>query len=371
MLRKTLISLAGIILLVGSWMISQKMAASKKRPNYRPNGSVTAVYVQSVNNSDVPVTITTSGQLQAKEKVQLFSEVQGIMERGSHRFFEGIYFKKGEVILRVNRDEFAANLRAQRANLFNLIVGIMPDLRLDYPEAAPAWERYIANFNERNMLAALPEPKSDQEKYYIAGKQIYSTYYSIKNLEVKYDKHDIRAPFSGFVSLALVREGTLIRPGQQLGEFVSPNVYELEVPVNASYENLVRIGKEVTTHDIERKRSWTGKITRINKKIDPATQSFMVYIELRGKDLSDGMFLEADLNARSIENAFELDRKLLASDNSVFIVQDSILKKVTVDPVYYKQSTVVVQNLPEDASILANPVPSAYPGMKVEVLTKG
>jgi multidrug efflux pump subunit AcrA (membrane-fusion protein) len=363
-----LIVLAGILLLVGSWLLAQKMAASKKKPGFRLANASTAVYVQTVRNGDVPVTITTTGQLQAKEKVQLFSEVQGIMERGTNRFFEGTYFRKGEVILRVNRDEFAANLRAQRANLFNLIVGIMPDLQLDYPDAAPAWEEYIAVFDERKMLSPLPEPGSDQEKYYIAGKQIYSSYYSIKNLEVKYDKHDIRAPFSGFVSEALVREGTLIRPGQKLGEFVSPVVYELEVPVNASYEDLVKIGKKVATHDIERTQSWTGTIIRINSTIDPATQSFTVFIELRGEGLSDGMFLEADLNARSIPDAYELDRKLLGGDNTVFMVRDSILEKIPVEPVYYNESTVIIQNLPDGASILANPVPSAYPGMKVDVL---
>jgi multidrug efflux pump subunit AcrA (membrane-fusion protein) len=368
MLRKILITLLAFAILIGSWYISKMMAGSKKRPAFKPNGSITAVYVQSVNNGDVPVSITATGQVQAKEKAQIYSEVQGIMERGTRRFFEGTFFKKGDVMIRVNSEEFATNLKAQRANLFNQIVSIMPDLRLDYPGSTPEWESYIADYDENRTLKPLPDPKSEQEKYYIAGKQIYTSFYSIKNLEVKLAKYDIIAPFSGYLSEALVKEGTLIRPGQKLGEIVSSSIYELEVPINASYENLVKIGKKVITHDIERTRQWTGTITRINKKIDPATQSFTVYIELRGDGLSDGMFLEADLDAKSIENAFEIERKLLGSDNSVFMVSDSVLQKVFVEPVYFKHSTVIVKNLPDQAEILSNAVPSAYPGMKVEVL---
>lgn len=370
MLRKTLISLAGVLLLIGAWYGSKQMADSKKKPAFKPNGISTAVYIETVKNDDVPLVISTTGQLQAKEKVQLYSEVQGIMERGARRFFEGTYFRKGEVMISVNRDEFAANLRAQRANLFNMIVGIMPDLQLDYPNAAADWEKYIAAFDENNMLDPLPESKSDQEKFYIAGKQIYSSYYSIKNLEVKFNKYKIRAPFSGFISETLVKEGTLIRPGQKLGEFVSPNIFELEVPVNASYENLVKVGKQVVTHNIEKTKSWTGKVTRINKKVDPGTQSFLVFIELSGEGLHDGMFLEAELDAKSISNAFEISRKLLAGDNSIFIVKDSILQKIYVEPAYYKESSVVVKNIPDNANILSNPIPGAYPGMKVEVLSK-
>lgn len=371
MLRKILITLAGILLLVGSWFISQKMAASKKKPGFKSNRVSTAVYVEHVQNGVVPLTISTTGQLQAKEKVQLYSEVQGIMERGKRRFFEGTYFKRGEIMIIVNREEFAANLRAQRANLFNLIVGIMPDLRLDYPQAADQWQQYISDFDENKKLSPLPEPENEQEKFYIAGKQVYSTYYSIKNLEVKYDKYQIRAPFNGFISEAAVKEGTLIRPGQKLGEFVSPYVFELEVPVNASYEKLIKIGKEVKTRNIEKTKSWTGKITRINKKVDPGTQSFLVFIELRGEDLHDGMFMEAELDAKPIDQAYEISRKLLGGDNSVFIVKDSILQKIYVEPAYFKESSVIVKNIPDNATILSNPVPGAYPGMKVEVLEKG
>ena len=368
MLRKILISVAAILLLGGSWYLSRIMADSKKEVGFNPIDERTAIYVDTVRNQSVPVTISTTGQVLAKEKVQLFAEVQGIMERGQRRFFEGTYFRAGEVLMKVNADEFIASLKAQRSNLYNQIIAIMPDMRLDYPEASATWEAYIAAFDVNNKLKPLPEPRSEQEKYYIAGKQINSAWYSIKNLEVKLDKHAIRAPFNGYVSEALVKEGTLIRPGQKLGEFFSPEVYELPVMVNASFDDLLTLGKKVETHNLEKSKSWAGTITRINNRVDPGTQSITAFIELRGKDLFDGLFLEAELDARAIENAYEISRKLIDGKNNVFLVENNELKKVQVEPVYYNESTVVVRGLPDQSLILSNPVPGAYTGMQVEII---
>jgi len=368
MLRKIIISALGVLLLLGSFYVSKSLSASKKKPTLNKGTTKTAVYVDEVKNDIIPLKITTTGQLQAKEKVAIYSEVQGIMERGRYRFFEGTNFRKGDILLSINKDEFLASLKAQRSNLFNQIVSIMPDLKLDYPDAASAWEKYIADFDVNKSLPELPIANSDQEKFYIAGKQIYSSYYNIKNLEVRLRKHYIKAPFSGYVAQAMVKEGSLIRPGQKLGEFVSPNIFELEVPVNASFEHLVKVGKKVKTRDIEKTKEWTGVVKRLNKQINPGTQSITAYIELRGEDLFDGMFLEAELDAKEIENAYEISRKLLGGDNSVFYVQDSVLKRTYVEAVHFNQSTVIVKNLPDGIKILANALPGAYPGMKVEVL---
>jgi membrane fusion protein (multidrug efflux system) len=369
MVRKILVILLGVALLAGSFFAAKNMSNSKKKKEFNSVKEKTAVYTEVVQNASFPVEITTSGQVHAKEKVDLYSEVQGIMERGNKRFFEGTYFKKGEVMIGINSEEFLSGLKAQRSNLFNQIVAVMPDLQLDFPDSAPAWEAYISSFDMEKRLEALPEPTSDQEKFYIAGKQIYTSFYSIKNLEVRLNKHLIRAPFNGYVTEAMVKEGTLIRPGQKLGEFVSPYVFELKAPVNSSNQEFVKVGKKVKTHNLEGTKEWEGTITRINKKLDTKTQSIMVVIEIKSEDLWDGMFLEADLDAKKIDDSFQINRKLLNNENSIFVVKDSVLVSILVEPVYFNDGSVIVKNIPNGSHILANPVPGAYPGMKVDVLS--
>jgi len=90
----------------------------------------------------------------------------------------------------------------------------------------------------------------------------------VKNLEVKLSKYTLRAPFSGILTEAMVNPGTLIRPGQKLGEFIDPSVYEITVSVKSEFKNLLQIGKQVELSNLEKTNSWVGKVVRINGKVE-------------------------------------------------------------------------------------------------------
>ena len=79
------------------------------------------------------------------------------------------------------------------------------------------------------------------------------------------------------------------------------------------------------------------------------------------------MYLEAALDAREENNAIEISRNLLSEDNQVFIVKDSILDVMDVQPVYFSDKTVVIKGAKEGTLLLKQPVPGAYPGMLVKI----
>ncbi|MEM9991615.1 MAG: HlyD family efflux transporter periplasmic adaptor subunit, partial [Bacteroidota bacterium] len=277
-------------------------------------------------------------------------------------------YKAGATLLRINSKEFEANLRAQRSNFLTQLVALLPDLRLDYADAAPKWQNYMDSIEVSKVTPQLPAFSTEQEKLYITGKGILSSFYQIKNLEERLVKYRIRAPFSGILTQALVNKGTLVSPGMQLGEFIDPSLYELQLAVNANYVDLLKVGKTVELHNVERTKSWTGKVVRINSIVDAASQTIQAFIHLRGKELREGMFLEADIPAQNVQNAFELDRKLLVENNKVYVVQDSILALAEVQPVHFTENTAIVKGLNDGTKVVSRSVPGAYSGMKVKIL---
>ena len=78
-----------------------------------------------------------------------------------------------------------------------------------------------------------------------------------------------------------------------------------------------------------------------------------------------GMFLEAELDARQVDGTYELSRKLFMEGDQVYVVRDSSLHAISVDPVYFSERSVVVRGIPDGEHILAQPIPGAYPGMTV------
>ena len=115
------------------------------------------------------------------------------------------------------------------------------------------------------------------------------------------------------------------------------------------------------------KNSYTGKVVRINGRVDQTTQTVTVFVEVAAPDLKEGMYMEAALEARDIENAIKISRKLLVDQSEIFIVRDSILDLIEVNPVHFSDKDVVLQGVPDNMVILSKSVPGAYAGMLVKV----
>lgn len=366
-MRKIISISLGILVIVLAVFSYYTMVNNNKKEKRKAPKIIKTVFVETVQNKDVPIIITANGNLVAKNKIELFSEVQGILKPLSKDFKAGTTYKKGEVILKINSEEHYANLQAQKSNLFNSITSIMPDIRLDYPEEYEKWQKYLASFDFNKTTPTLPPTNSEKEKFFISGRNIYTTYYNVRNMEVRLSKYTIRAPYNGVLTETFVNPGTLVRQGQKLGEFINPKVYEMEIAISATYRDLLQKGKKVELHNLENTQSWLGKVIRVNGKIDQASQTIKVFIQINNQDLKEGMYLEADLLAKSEKDAYEITRKVLVNNNSVYIINDTVLKLVPVQPVYFKDQSVIIKGLADGSKTLSRIVPGAYDGMLVKI----
>lgn len=369
-MRKGISIVLALLLLAGAILFAKYLVDTKQKPKQRFNKIVKTVFTELVENKIIPLIITANGNLVAKNKIELYSEVQGVLKNTNKEFKSGTHFKKGEVIIKINSDEFYANLQAQKSNLFNSLTSIMADIRLDYPNEYPKWQKYVKNFAMNSSIQNLPETNSDKEKFFISGRGILTAFYNVKNLEVKLNKYTLRAPFNGVLTESLVNPGTLIRPGQKLGEFINPSVYEISVSVKSEFRELLQIGKLVDLYNLEKTKSWKGKVIRINGKVDASTQTIKAFIEVNGKNLKEGQYLEVAIEAKAEENAFVVSRSLLIDNSKLYVIKDSILDLVSIKPVFENKNTVVVKGLPNGTQILSKPVPGAHQGMLIKVYNK-
>ncbi len=366
-MRKILSIVLGVILLVGAIFVSKNFIDNKNKPKPKFDKIIKMVSVDTVQNKDIPIIITTSGSLSAKHKIEIYAEVQGVLKSSIKEFKAGTSYNKGESILRINSDEFYANLQSQKSNFYNTITSIMPDIRLDYPNDYQKWQNYLNSFDINKTTPKLPTFSSDQEKFFISGRGINTAYYNVKNLEVKFGKYSLRAPYNGILTEALVTPGTLVRVGQKLGEFIDPSIYEMEVSVNAEFADLLKKGNIVKLNNIEKTKFYEGKVIRINGKVDAASQTIKAYVQVSHEDLKEGMYLEANLKAKSVKNAIEVSRKLLIDNKQLFVVRDSILDLIDVKPVYFSAEKAIINEIEDGTLILSKLVPGAYDGMQIKI----
>ncbi len=364
-MRKTILSILGVLIIVASVFIAKMIIDSKNNARPKVEKVVKTVFTEKVSNGVVPIVVPANGNLKAKNRLELYAEVQGVFLGGSKLFRPGQRYSAGENIIRIDASEYLANVQSAKSNLYNELTSIMPDLRLDYPEVFPKWQAYLRDFDMEKTTPKFPEMTSEKEKFFISGRGILTTYYNVRNLEQRLSKYNISAPFNGILTDALVTEGTLIRSGQKLGEFINTDVYELEVAISKKFSDLLELGEHVALSNLDKTKSYTGKVARINGSVDQETQTIKAYIEVRDTGLREGMYLEANLDAKKETNAIEIDRNLLLEDNRIFVVRDSLLDMIDVEPVYFSTKKVVLKNVPDGMTILSKPVVGAYTGMLV------
>lgn len=366
MLRKIILSVLGVALIIGAIIYANYLIDNKHKPKPVIPKVVKTVLVDTVNNSTIPIVITANGNLTAFQRVELYSEVQGLFKTGSKLFKPGQKFNKGETLIRLDASEYYASVQSAKSGLYNSIAAIMPDLRLDFPDVFQKWQTYLNGFDLNKTTPKLPEISGEKENYFITGRGIVSAFYNVKNLEQRLTKYRIVAPFSGILTEALVTEGTFVRSGQKLGEFINPSVYEMEVAISKSFADVIKVGESVVLTSLDNTKTYEGKVSRVNGSIDATTQTITAYIEVKHLDLKEGMYLEANLNAEKVENAIEIDRNLLLDSQEIYVVNDSLLDVIAVKPVHFSDAKVILKDVPNGTIILRKPVPGAYAGMHVK-----
>lgn len=366
-MRKIILSVLGVLLIVGGFFGSKMIIDSKTQRKPSVEKIIKTVFAEKAQNGNIAIMVPANGNLRAKRRVELYSEVQGVFNGSTKLFRPGTPYNKGETIIRINASEYAASVQSAKSNLYNQLTSIMPDLRLDYPDIFPKWQAYLSGFDMSKSTPALPEMPTENEKFFISGRGILTSFYNVKNLEQRLSKYRISAPFRGSVTEALVTEGSLVRAGQKLGEFINTDVYELEVAVSKTYSDLLKLGENVALTSLDKTKTYAGKVARINSSVDQATQTIKAYIEVNDSNLREGMYLEASLDAKQESDAIEINRTLLLENDQIFVVRDSILDLIDVKPVYFSDKKVVLKEVPDGTTIVTKPVVGAYAGMQVKI----
>ena len=362
--RKWILFILGFVVIALSFQLSKKIANSNPPPRRQAEKVVKNVFTKEVINGSYNVQIPSNGVLEAYQRIKITSRVQGLMQTINPLFKSGQSYRKGQILVQIASSEFNSNVIAQRASLYNLITSVIPDLQLDFPQAYQSWKTFLKEFDVEKATPPLPDMDEDV-RLFISGRGIISSYYSLQNLEKSLTFYTIRAPFDGVLVAANVTEGSLIRPGQELGDFIAPDHYELKVALPKSYVEKIDVGATVELKSIDTQKKYTGTVSRINAKVNTETQSVEVFIRVSSSELKEGVYLEALIGALEFNDVVALDRGLLNGDQELYLVEDDklVLKKVEV--AHFTDSHAVVRGLKDGVVVIAQPIIGAYQGMEV------
>jgi len=367
--RKIIITVAGIVILVlafiGARLLSNgtgadSASAEKKTPQV-------AVRTQTVQNSTITSYIPLTGRVIPHEAVELYAEVTGVSTYGARPFKTGVAFKKGEVLLNIDDQEFRRSVISRKSQFMSLLSQVIPDLKIDFPEIYDPWKQYLEAFDIQQPMKPLPEAKTEQQRLFLSGRNVFSNYYSLKEAELRLSKYKIKAPYNGVLTEAMINQGTLVRVGQKLGEFIKTGIYELEASVSYQDMNYIKPGIDLQLMDVNGEEKYSARVTRVNEKVDPTTQMVKVFLTIKSPDLKSGVYLEGRLPKETYERAFEIptDALLGGEHDEVFVVKEGKAALQPVEVVSPGENRSIVRGLDDGVVLIIDKKTKAFTGTPV------
>ncbi|MCF8336202.1 MAG: efflux RND transporter periplasmic adaptor subunit [Bacteroidales bacterium] len=370
MRKKNFIYFIGSILVIGL-AVALSGFFMKNQPEPKQNlkdENLLYVKVDTVSTKKLHPSMKYEGRISSYETVSLAAEVSGRIMEGEVPFKEGEDFEKGDLLVRIYKEDAQAAMTSGKSNFLRTLSSILPDLKVDFPDEYQKWKNFFNAVDVKKALPALPEINSEQEQVFLASRGVLSEYYSLQQQEINLSKYNIYAPFEGAFQKVNQQVGAIASPGAALASIVRTDRLEAVVPVPPEDARWIQTGIEVKltgNNGIVKQ----GRVTRVADFLDPSTQSVSVYIKyLPGgsKSFKVGEFVQATFEISREVSGFTIPREALLDAGAVYTVRDNQLRKEPVEVIRKLEDHVVLSGLENGTLVVSESLVDVSEGQEVK-----
>jgi RND family efflux transporter MFP subunit len=384
--KKLKIGLPFMIILIG---IIPAVIMIRSRPKIEKKAvSFPAPLVRSslIHLQNHRLRVKSQGTVSPRTESELVSQVAGQVMEVAAQFAPGGFFKKGDTLVKVDPRDYEYSLSRLNAQV------AQARLRLAQEEgeasiARQEWERLAKEEQPDPLVLRIPQLAEARASYEAAQA-------ALNQAELNLQRTLLIAPFDGRVRVKKVDVGQYVSPGAPLATIYAVDYAEVRLPVpdnEIGYLDCCLDYRSQNPADLDidviltagyagEVFQWKGKIVRVEGEIDPL--SHMITLVARVKDpygqdlrserppLAVGMFVEAEILGRVVENVAVLPRRALRGTDRVLVIdEENRLHFRSVDVLRADFDTVIIDSgLKEGERICISPLEAVVDGMKVRVV---
>jgi membrane fusion protein, multidrug efflux system len=252
--------------------------------------------------SDWQPQLEAVGSLRAVSGADLSLEVAGVVERIN--FQSGDDVEKGKVLLKLRDEDDVAKLKSLEA------VAELSQITYDRDVkqlAAKAIAQAIVDNDAANLRNN--RAQVDQQKAIV-------------------DKKTLSAPFAGHLGVRQVDLGQYLAPGTMIVTLQALDPIYVDFLLPQQSLEKIKVGQPAKVHvDTYPDKTFTGKITAINPKVEASSRNVQVRATLPNPDhkLLPGMFATVDIDVGAVQRLVTLPQTAISYNpygNLVYVVDD-------------------------------------------------
>ncbi|WP_417478669.1 efflux RND transporter periplasmic adaptor subunit [Maricaulis sp.] len=342
-----------------------------------------AAFVEEARRETVALTVHSQGQARPRTQINLVPQVTGRITYVNPNFIEGGFFEAGETLVQIDDADY--HLAVTRAAA--LVAQAQQGLIREQAEAELALSEWADLGEGQASALTLREPQLADARAQLASAQA-----SLRAARLDLDRTRVSAPFDGRVRVKGADLGQFVTAGTSLGEVFSTDTILVRLPLTDNDLGLLGIpiaydaGPDsegipvrLTAVLAGAPREWQGFITRTESAIDPQTRVLYATAQVAdpygaaaatGAPLAVGLFVEAEIRGRDVQDAVVLPRAALRGENTVYVVNaGGTLDIRTVTVVTSNVDRLVVSSgVSGGEMIVISPIRGASTGMRLRSL---
>lgn len=333
------------------------------------------VEVMPVSRSDVPVVVRTNGQVVARRSIEVVPQVGGRVVEVAPSLVAGGFFSAGRNLLVIDPRDFELAVERARAAVARARVNLERE-RAEAEVAREEWDRLNPDEAPPSGLV-VREPQVRQAEAELDAAQA-----DLETAKLALQRTRVSVPFDGVVASESVDVGQMVAAGRAVATVYGTGAVEVRVPVEDEQRRWFEVPRNGSRGPSATviaglggvRTEWTGRVTRMEADVDPASRMARVVVEVddpyrAGRPpLLPGSFVEVAIEGGSMADVAPVPRHAVHEGDTVWVVSDGRLEIRPVEVLRRDRETVYVgDGLAAGERIVVSPLDAVTDGMKVRV----
>ena len=335
----------------------------------------------TAQSKSIRLSSTAFGTVSPRSENELIPEVSGSIVFMSPSLVSGGFFKKDDLLFSIEPLDYEVALEQSSAAL--------KSAESELENAQRNHDRQINLAKKQSISESRKEEAINRLRFAESAHREAKARVSLakKNLE----RTKIRAPYDGRVRNEKIDLGQFVNRGQSIASIYAIDSAEIRLPVHDKELAFLDLSLFETAKSKDdavilkatfagEQHTWSARIARTEGELDSRTRMINVIAEIdspySSKDsrppLTIGLFVEAEILGRFIEDAVVIPQSAIQGRNLVYIVNEKNrleFKKVEILRMINDQA-VITDGLKTGDTVCISALRNAEPGMEVRTSTK-
>lgn len=328
-----------VAVLLFSVLVSVVLMATK--PELQPREvkrNILTVRVAEVSPKSMQLKVQTQGVVAPSVESQLTSEVAGKIVWVAPALVSGGHFDSGELLLRIDDSDYQTHLERAAAGL------IRAEVEHEYAEKEFGRQDQL----RQKSLASQAQLDDARSRFRLAEAGLREAKVNVAQARLDIQRTEIHAPYDGRVRSEHVDAGQFVSRGEAVATVYDSSSVEIRLPIaNRQFAYLdlpsdargMLLAEQAPIVDVAANYaglpfSWQGRLVRTEAEIDERSRMFYGVVRVENSfnaseqegdsspALLVGLFVDAYIHGRTVDNVIELPRSAIRNKNEVLVVDE-------------------------------------------------